>query len=621
MGLKQKLTKIASEWTRSKNEIFTNHLLANFFRKDFKEDIDSIVKAFDTTYEVKASVGAGNWADVPWLSILNPAITNTTQDGVYPVYLFKADGTGIFLSLIQGTTKPTQNLGRKRAEIRAEHIKASILTNLPALLDWGEKEISLNTTTNLGKSYEKFNIAAKYYAADSIPDDDTLAKDLNELLSFYRQIEPIYLKEAATDLGRIGSTPPPNFNVEAIPLPKPFLLLAGISGTGKSRFVRQQAEATSGASLDNYCLVPVRPDWHEPSDLLGYTTRLSGTANYVVTETLKFIVAAWKALVASGLTIDSENERPSIQGSRNALDAVAPYWLCLDEMNLAPVEQYFADYLSVIETRCWQWDDDSFAYTCDALLNKGNLQQLGNTDQLRDDLGLSGAEHDDLWQHFYAHGIGIPFNLLVAGTVNMDETTHGFSRKVIDRALTLDFGEFFPNNFDAFFKSDVTHEVLGYPLQSDARDVSHFGTADPDGQKTLTFLKAANYVLKNTPFELAYRALNELLLAIACQQPKDDMELQAVWDDFLMQKVLPRIDGDAEKLQQKSEDDSLLSALQDTLETKLASIWGIDETSATRPDFYRKTADGDLLVNCRSRHKLAWMQQRLNDAGFTSFWP
>lgn len=61
MGLKQKLTKIASEWTRSKNETFTNHLLANFFRKDFKEDIDSIVKAFDTTYEVKASVGAGNW--------------------------------------------------------------------------------------------------------------------------------------------------------------------------------------------------------------------------------------------------------------------------------------------------------------------------------------------------------------------------------------------------------------------------------------------------------------------------------------------------------------------------------------------------------------------------------
>ncbi len=78
---------------------------------------------------------------------------------------------------------------------------------------------------------------------------------------------------------------------EQIFLPKPFLLLAGISGTGKTRFIREQAKFLS-SNQDNYCLTSVRPDWHEPSDLLGYVSRLSGKAEYVVTDVLKFIVQA-----------------------------------------------------------------------------------------------------------------------------------------------------------------------------------------------------------------------------------------------------------------------------------------------------------------------------------------
>lgn len=61
-------------------------------------------------------------------------------------------------------------------------------------------------------------------------------------------------------------------------------------------------------------------------------------------------------------------------------------------------------------------------------------------------------------------------------------------------------------------------------------------------------LSAVNAVLKNTPFELAFRALNELLLAVASSQPQDDLALKAVWDDFMMCKVLPRIEGDTDKL-------------------------------------------------------------------------
>ena len=115
---------------------------------------------------------------------------------------------------------------------------------------------------------------------------------------------------------------------------KPFLLLAGISGTGKSRIVRELARACwekdseeyKAQKPKNFQMVQVKPNWHDSSDLLGYVSRVSGKAEFVAGDFLKFIAKAWE-------NIDT------------------PYFLCLDEMNLAPVEQYFAEYLSVIESR------------------------------------------------------------------------------------------------------------------------------------------------------------------------------------------------------------------------------------------------------------------------------
>ena len=122
---------------------------------------------------------------------------------------------------------------------------------------------------------------------------------------------------------------------------KPFILLAGISGTGKSRIVRQLARGCCPEMKDgqphplrdeqkpgNFELIPVRPNWHDSTELMGYVTRVTGTGNpkYVLTPFVKFLVKAW-------------------------LHKDVPFFLCLDEMNLAPVEQYFAEYLSKIESR------------------------------------------------------------------------------------------------------------------------------------------------------------------------------------------------------------------------------------------------------------------------------
>lgn len=419
-------------------------------------------------------------------------------------------------------------------------------------------------------------------------------------------------------------------------LSKPFLLLAGISGTGKTRFVREQAK-TSQQFAETYCLTSVRPDWHEPSDLLGYISRLAkdGEAEYITTDVLQFIAKAWRAIADSGLTVEvqeseDQGERLVVSGERDELDKVLPYWLCLDEMNLAPVEQYFADYLSVLETREWRWTGESFTYSCDALLKPATIKEIADKEKLREALGFDGEQYDALWADICQYGLGIPFNLLVAGTVNMDETTHGFSRKVIDRALSFDFGAFFPNDYNDFFTPTSCNKRLSYPIWSNASKADLADTFDADGTKTVAFLSAVNAVLKNTPFELAFRALNELLLAVASSQPQDALTLKAVWDDFMMCKVLPRIEGDTDKLTTSNRKD-LLEELSDVLSDQLAPIWLASDTDEAnqRPDLYREkiVADGAtdeekvLRIPCRSKAKLQWMSERLASATFTSFWP
>ena len=637
MNLKEILSQFVNGWVQATSEQFTNHPIATLFRQDFKEEIEKIVKQNFGSFEIKASVGAGNWANVAWLSILNPAITSTTQDGIYPVYLFNADGSGFYLSLMQGATIPTKNLGKRKAEQRANEIKQILLTQLPELAQWGEQDIDLKATTILGQSYEKSNISAKFYASSAIPENDELIANLNELLQIYKKIDGFNFEEfveteietAAPDLS--NPTPP---LIEKAALSKPFLLLAGISGTGKTRFVRKQAEA-SGQLDETYCLTSVRPDWHEPSDLLGYISRLNGDAEYITTDVLQFIAKAWRGIADQGLTIEiqaisGQGKRLVVTGEKEDLESILPYWLCLDEMNLAPVEQYFADYLSVLETREWQWDGDQFTYSSDALLKPATINEVANKAKLRQALGFENAAYDELWALICQYGLSLPFNLIVAGTVNMDETTHGFSRKVIDRALSFDFGEFFPNDYQAFFSPTSHNKCLSYPIWSQVTQADLTHTVDSDGLKTIALLTAVNTVLQNTPFELAYRALNELLLAVASEQPQDELTLTAVWDDFMMCKVLPRIEGDCDKLVTNDGSD-LLTQLNGVLEAQFASIWqvGSQGNGATRPDLHREkivdpsltNVDKTLMIPCRSKAKLSWMQQRLASATFTSFWP
>ena len=361
---------------------------------------------------------------------------------------------------------------------------------------------------------------------------------------------------------------------------KPFLLLAGISGTGKSRIVRELARACWDEGTDeynaqkpkNFQMVQVKPNWHDSSDLIGYVSRVSGKAEYVAGEFLKFIAKAWE-------------------------NTETPYFLCLDEMNLAPVEQYFAEYLSVIESRKSHEDG---TVTTDPILEKSAEDWYRVlTSELTND--------DNVRNRFLEEGICIPQNLIVVGTVNMDETTFSFSRKVLDRAMTVEM-----NEVDLHGGLTKRHESIGKLSNAElvgsaVEGVDVYNDYTDVCDIALGYLQKVNDVLEGTPFKIAYRTRNELLLYVVNNLPycKDengnDLEQGYVTaralDEITCMKVLSRIEGDDTKVSNE-----LLDNLSKAIEDGLKTVSGEENT-----------------VKSISLAKLKEMKAKLV-SGYTSFW-
>lgn len=369
---------------------------------------------------------------------------------------------------------------------------------------------------------------------------------------------------------------------------KPFLLLAGISGTGKSRIVRELARACWEEGSDehkaqkprNYEMVQVKPNWHDSSELIGYVSRVSGEPVYVAGDFLKFVAKAW--------------EEPNV-----------PYFLCLDEMNLAPVEQYFAEYLSVIESRK---AISGGAITTDPILKKSKEDWYRVlTSELTDD--------DEIRDRFLEDGICIPQNLIVVGTVNMDETTFSFSRKVLDRAMTIEMNEVdltggLNNKYEQIGKLGAA-ELIGNAVEGVDIYSKYKGVCDT----AIEYLQKVNDKLEGTPFKVAYRTRNEVLLYVVNNLPynqiegddestyKEEFVIARALDEITNMKILSRIEGDETKVSKTFLDD-LGKAIKDGLETVFAEIF--DE-------------DDDDIYTSVSLAKLDEMKKRL-DSGYTSFW-
>lgn len=372
---------------------------------------------------------------------------------------------------------------------------------------------------------------------------------------------------------------------------KPFLLLAGISGTGKSRIVRELARACweedseeyKAQKTRNFEMVQVKPNWHDSSELIGYVSRIDGV-RYVVGPFLRFMVKAMQ-------------------------DPETPYFLCLDEMNLAPVEQYFAEYLSVVESRKRQEDG---TITTDPIVD------FSNTEEYKSLIDQLFPDDDELREEYLTEDGGkrlsIPNNLIVIGTVNMDETTFSFSRKVLDRAMTIEMNEVdlsggLDNKYEHIGKLGAA-ELIGNAVEGVDIYSSYKGVCDT----AIDYLQKINDILDGTPFKIAYRTRNEVLLYVVNNLPYNKIEgddeniyleefvIARALDEITNMKILSRIEGDETKVSKAFLDD-LGKAIKEGLEDVFTEIF----------------EEEDDVYTSASLAKLDEMKKRL-DSGYTSFW-
>jgi energy-coupling factor transporter ATP-binding protein EcfA2 len=352
--------------------------------------------------------------------------------------------------------------------------------------------------------------------------NDEVTEILEEALSLLQGNNTVTSKRKATTLKQIENN---DMNILTAIKTKPFILLAGISGTGKSRLVRTLAYKTchkedlrsDPKKPGNFELIPVRPNWHDSSELIGYVSRINGE-KYIVTSFLKFIAKAWRNMDV-------------------------PFFLCLDEMNLAPVEQYFAEFLSIIETRQVKEDE----IVTDFIISKSSFENYKIYQDLLIELELDNESN-------FKEGIGIPKNLVVIGTVNMDETTHSFSKKVLDRAMTFEM-----NRVDLNLGLDISKKDWEYPKTDNDyykfNDVIGEFTSGAEAyelykesKKVISYLIKINEILEGSPFKIAYRVRDEFL--IYCYYAslfQNKNWLDNAIDEMTSMKILSRIEGDEMK--------------------------------------------------------------------------
>lgn len=525
---------------------------------------------------------------------------------------------GKFLLLIVKKLVGANHVGRKtlkynpRMTLDDVNFNETCYQNMASALgvsndgSWFVSEINVKNQDELHFTAHVLNPTAPTIFADSADRSKQLQA---KLLAYAQQSNNTslrtYLSNLAVDLESAVNNADDNtkrqFNLVRAMRTKPFLLLAGISGTGKSRIVKQMAFDSCPdntalrsdlTSPGNYCLIEVKPNWHDSTELLGYESKING-AKYQLTPFVKFLAKAM-------------------------LYPDVPFFVCLDEMNLAPVEQYFAEFLSVLESRT-KIDGhivseplikaDIFKkYSLEnALFSKENdATDYSNNSSTVDPTTTYGKEAE-VYEQLREHGLRIPENVIVIGTVNMDETTHQFSRKVIDRAMTIEmnlpegdpFMDFFANASELEYRVNPTSPSLYLATETKASEVVKDLSSD-NAEKTewlkgevAKMLTGINTALEGTPFKVAYRVQNELLLYFYQLWLEDKTAewrdiLATATDQILMMKVLPRVEGDEELLKEP------LSAIKTFCENN-------NFTNASK--------------------KIEEMQDRLERSRFTSYWP
>lgn len=408
---------------------------------------------------------------------------------------------------------------------------------------------------------------------------------------------------------------------------KSFMLLAGISGTGKSRIVRKLAQATVTEELQkaegykgtdfandrwtlhspaNFELIQVKPNWHNSMDVIGYLSNIP-SPHYVFTPFIEFIVKAW--------------QHPEV-----------PFFLCLDEMNLAPVEEYFAEFLSAIESRSFEGEE----YLTDPIIKPFNsfgedvAKTMVNTLFPNFTAGDTESAITKVIKHFRTKGLTLPKNLIVIGTVNMDETTFSFSRKVLDRAMSVEMNEVNYYSFLTDTTDDDLKAIVEAFEQNDDADLNallvdrHIEAREiiddlgDDAKFTIGYLKRINALLEGTPFKLGYRAANEALIYLQASYEFGQTDRISALDNFTLMKILSRIEGDETKLKiTDSEADKERIAKAEVNVDEAKQYGDLNILTALRHIITNQLGEQDKLHSVK---KIDSMLSQLKRDHFVSFW-
>ncbi|AHK37065.1 5-methylcytosine-specific restriction related enzyme [Bacillus anthracis str. SVA11] len=558
-NLREKFLTVMNEYLQARTERFAGHKMGSVVRNEMTTEITRLPFIDHSQYVVTGSVGQGNWAAVPWLAIMNKDITTSTQRGYYIVYLFSEDMERLYLTLAQGVTETTKEEMQKIKEEIREQIHMSQKVKK-------DDDIFLGTSPK-AKGYANSTAAYIAYDVNKMPSEKELVEDLEEMLRYYEgfiaykeegtKYEMIYeRKEVYLDqqsiIDHVSSyIQSKGFFYEKKDLvnfflslkTKPFVILSGISGTGKTKIVQWFAESL-GATEENgqFTLIPVRPDWSDSSDLLGYVN-LQGEFQ----------------------------ERPLIKVLENAdANPNRPYFVVLDEMNLARVEYYFSDFLSVIESRKWK---DGKIVTLPVL-----PESIAN-------------------KH-----ITIPSNVYIIGTVNMDETTHPLSKKVLDRANTIEFNTV---NLDYFnFLMDVEEKEAEIASnRSLETEYLHLKECFKDNEDLVrnisTILIEINKILESVGAQVGYRIRDEICFYMAYNEQGKLFSFDEALDYQIYQKILPRLAGSDGRTEEVLKQLYVLCANE---------------------EYDSGNNDASYAKYPRSANKLSHMLRRFEYDGFTSFW-
>lgn len=594
-SLKESLEHILHTYLEAKSEVFANHALGTLVRKTLPEQLRSLPFVSEHN-RIQGSVGMGNWATVPWIALMDTRITKSTQYGEYIVYLFSEDMSAVYLTFNQGVTKPIQESGKKSGYAYLQQKAAELRESFSFDGFSTDDEIHL-TSAGLGRDYQISTVAYKRYDTLNIPNHDQLVVDLEQLMTYYQeyveqQLEvdqvndseyPLEMVEEVMDEQEIperieyiksyiqykGFAYPPGLieNFYLSLKTKPFVILAGVSGTGKTKLIKLFAEAMGATSQNGqFTLIPVRPDWSDPSDLVGYSDLSGKFRPGRVTEVL-------------------------LEASQNL---TKPYFICLDEMNLARVEHYFSDMLSILETQEWK---DGRITTAPIIHEKSLVQEAD--------------------QVVYGN-LSIPENVYLIGTVNMDETTHPFSKKVLDRANTIEFNDIFLAQFpdeeqgtalsptstpNQFLKSDYLQLVDAFNVET-----------KPLIARTTNSLVQINGILEEIHAHVGFRIRDAVCFYMLYSQRYELFSENEAFDHQLLQKILPRIQGSSV---------SIKRVLLNLMRECVAPSFVVKEYLENADLLFDEGKLNKLITQAKypqSARKIASMLRRLEEDGFTSYW-